>query len=108
MSWKNPSRSRTLKLGRRFWRLDKQEKDMSTEAKCPFHRGAGVAKLNHDWWPTQVNLKVLHHPSPHSDPMDGGFDYAREFASLDLAAVKQDLTAAMTDSQAWWPADFGH
>src|SRR3954463_11343709 len=85
-----------------------QEKEMSTEAKCPFQRGAGVAKPNHDWWPEQLNLKVLHQPSPHSDPMDGDFDYAREFASLNLPAVKQELAALMTDSQDWWPADFGH
>jgi catalase-peroxidase len=86
-----------------------REKDfMSTEAKCPFQRGAGVAKLNHDWWPNQLSLKALQQPSPRSDPMDPGFDYAREFESLDLSAVKQDLAAAMTDSQDWWPADFGH
>jgi catalase-peroxidase len=84
------------------------ERFMSTEAKCPFHRGAGVAKLNQDWWPNQLSLKALQQPSPHSDPMDRGFDYAREFQSLDLAAVKQDLAALMTDSQDWWPADFGH
>jgi catalase-peroxidase len=81
---------------------------MSTEAKCPFHRGAGVAKLNHDWWPNQLSLKVLQQPSPRSDPMEPGFDYAREFQSLDLPAVKRDLAALMTDSQDWWPADFGH
>jgi catalase-peroxidase len=81
---------------------------MSTEAKCPFHRGAGVAKLNNDWWPNQLSLKALHQPSPQSDPNDEAFDYTKEFASLDLAAVKQELTALMTDSQDWWPADFGH
>ncbi len=79
---------------------------MSTEAKCPFHRTAG--KLNHDWWPNQLNLKVLHQPSPLSDPLGESFDYAKEFQSLDLAAVKRDLRALMTDSQEWWPADFGH
>jgi catalase-peroxidase len=81
---------------------------MSTEAKCPFHRGAAVATRNHDWWPNQLSLKALNHPSPHSDPHPGGFDYGKEFASLDLAAVKRELTALMTDSQDWWPADFGH
>ena len=79
---------------------------MSSEAKCPFHRSAG--KLNQDWWPEQLSLKVLHQQSALSDPMGSSFDYAREFLSLDLAAVKQDLLALMTDSQPWWPADFGH
>src|SRR5215468_2020138 len=78
---------------------------MSTEAKCPFqHTAAGSAVSNRDWWPNQLNLKVLH----QSDPMGPGFNYAKEFKSLDLAAVKKDLTAVMTDSQDWWPADFGH
>jgi catalase-peroxidase len=79
---------------------------MSTEAKCPFHRTAG--KLNQDWWPNQLSLKALHQQGPLSDPMGESFDYAKEFESLDLAAVKQDLRALMTDSQDWWPADFGH
>jgi catalase-peroxidase len=79
---------------------------MSTEAKCPFHRTSG--KLNDDWWPDQLNLKTLHQPSPHADPMGGGFDYAKEFQSLDLTAVKKDLAAVMTDSQDWWPADFNN
>jgi len=61
-----------------------------------------------DWWPNQVNLKVLHQHSPLSNPMDREFNYAKEFQSLDLAAVKKDLQALMTDSQDWWPADFGH
>ena len=81
---------------------------MSTEAKCPFTHTAGSGTSNRDWWPNQLNLKVLHQNSPLSDPMGEGFDYAKEFKSLDLAAVKKDLTALMTDSQAWWPADFGH
>jgi catalase-peroxidase len=63
---------------------------------------------NADWWPNQLNLKILNQNSPLSDPMDKGFDYAKAFASLDLAAVKKDLTALMTDSQEWWPADYGH
>jgi catalase-peroxidase len=79
---------------------------MSTEAKCPVHRSAG--KLSQDWWPNQLSLKVLHQQSALSDPMQESFDYAKEFKSLDLAAVKQDLLALMTDSQPWWPADFGH
>jgi catalase-peroxidase len=79
---------------------------MSTEAQCPFSRSAG--KLNQDWWPEQLSLKALHQHSALSNPMQGSFDYAKEFQSLDLAAVKQDLRALMTDSQAWWPADFGH
>src|SRR5262245_64946452 len=84
---------------------DQRREEMSTEAKCPFqHTAAGSAVSNRDWWPNQLNLKIL----PSSDPMGPGFNYAKEFKSLDLAAVKKDLTAVMTDSQDWWPADFGH
>ncbi|MBI3343485.1 MAG: catalase/peroxidase HPI [Gammaproteobacteria bacterium] len=81
---------------------------MSTETKCPFHHAAGTGKSNHDWWPNQLNLKILHQHSSLSDPMGKGFNYAEAFKSLDLAAVKKDLLALMTDSQDWWPADFGH
>ncbi|WP_297837661.1 catalase/peroxidase HPI [Pseudomonas sp.] len=81
---------------------------MSTESKCPFNHAAGGGTTNRDWWPKQLNLKILHQHSSLSDPMGEGFDYAKEFKSLDLAAVKQDLRALMTDSQDWWPADFGH
>jgi catalase-peroxidase len=81
---------------------------MSTEGKCPFTHTAGGGTSNRDWWPNQLNLKILHQNSSLSDPMGQGFDYAKEFKSLDLAAVKKDLTAVMTDSQDWWPADFGH
>ncbi|MFM0643100.1 catalase/peroxidase HPI [Paraburkholderia bryophila] len=81
---------------------------MSTEAKCPFNHTAGSGTSNRDWWPNQLNLKILHQHSSLSDPMDKDFNYAEAFKSLDLAAVKKDLLAVMTDSQAWWPADFGH
>jgi catalase-peroxidase len=81
---------------------------MSTESKCPFNHAAGGGTTNRDWWPHQLNLKILHQHSALSDPMGEQFDYAKEFKSLDLAAVKQDLHALMTDSQDWWPADFGH
>jgi catalase-peroxidase len=81
---------------------------MSTEAKCPFIHTAAGATVNADWWPNQLNLKILHKHSPLSDPMDKGFNYAEEFKSLDLNAVIKDLHALMTDSQDWWPADFGH
>src|SRR5881296_562146 len=81
---------------------------MSTEAKCPFTHTAGGGPSNRDWWPNQLNLKILHQHSPLSDPMGKSFNYAKEFKSLDLAAVKKDLLALMTDSQEWWPADFGH
>lgn len=81
---------------------------MSTESKCPFNHAAGSGTTNRDWWPNQLNLKILHQHSSLSDPMGEQFDYAKEFKSLDLAAVKQDLLAVMTDSQDWWPADFGH
>src|ERR1700724_3544439 len=81
---------------------------MSTEAKCPFIHTAAGATVNADWWPNQLNLKILHKNSPLSDPMDKGFNYAEEFKSLDLDAVIKDLHTLMTDSQDWWPADFGH
>lgn len=81
---------------------------MSTESKCPFHQSAGSGTSNRDWWPNQLNLKILHQQSSKSDPMGCDFDYATEFKSLDLAAVKADLAALMTDSQDLWPADFGH
>ena len=77
---------------------------MSTEAKCPFIHTASGVRSNHDWWPNQLNLKMLQ----PADPMGKDFKYAKEFKSLDLAAVKKDLLAVMTDSQDWWPADFGH
>jgi catalase-peroxidase len=81
---------------------------MATESKCPFNHAAGGGTTNHDWWPKQLNLKILHQHSSLSDPMGGDFDYAAAFNSLDLAAVKADLLAVMTDSKDWWPADFGH
>ena len=79
-----------------------------TEAKCPFSAATGVGTTNRDWWPQQLRLDLLHQHSSKSDPMGQEFDYAQAFKSLDLAAVKKDLTALMTDSQDWWPADFGH
>jgi catalase-peroxidase len=80
---------------------------MATETKCPFkHRSGGTS--NRDWWPNQLRLETLHQRSALSNPMDGEFDYAAEFATLDFEALKQDLHAVMTDSQDWWPADFGH
>ncbi len=81
---------------------------MSTESKCPFHHTASSGTSNRDWWPNQLRLEILHQHSPQSDPMGEGFDYRKEFKSLDLAAVKKDLTALMTSSQDWWPADYGH
>jgi len=86
-----------------------ETKNKSTlpEAKCPFNHGASVP-TNRDWWPNQVNVNVLHQHSPKSDPMGKDFNYAEEFKTLDLNAVIKDLHALMTDSQEWWPADFGH
>jgi catalase-peroxidase len=83
---------------------------MSTEAKCPFNHGAAPATgtSNRDWWPNQLKLELLYQHSSKSDPMGGDFNYAKEFKSLDFAALKKDLAALMTDSQDWWPADFGH
>ncbi len=81
---------------------------MSTEAKCPFNHAAGGGTSNQDWWPKRLKLNLLHQHSSLSDPMGPRFDYAKEFETLDLEAVKKDLGALMTDSQDWWPADFGH
>ena len=81
---------------------------MSTEAKCPFKHTAGGGTSNQDWWPHQLNLNILHQHSSLSDPLGLDFNYAEAFKSLDLEAVKKDLRALMTDSQEWWPADFGH
>ena len=81
---------------------------MTTEAKCPFNPAAGGGTTTNDWWPSQLRLDLLSQHSSKSNPLGDAFDYAAEFAKLDYAALKQDLTALMTDSQDWWPADFGH
>jgi catalase-peroxidase len=82
--------------------------DVKAEAKCPFHNPASAGPSNRDWWPNQLHIDILNQHSSRSDPMGEDFDYAKEFKSLDLEAVKQDLRALMTQSQDWWPADFGH
>ena len=81
---------------------------MANESKCPMSAGAGVGTQNEDWWPEQLDLRVLQQNPPQADPMGEHFDYAKEFEALDLTAVKADLRALMTDSQEWWPADYGH
>ncbi len=81
---------------------------MSTEAQCPIKHTAGGGTTNRDWWPNELKLELLSQHSSKSNPMGEDFNYAKEFNSLDLAAVKKDLAALMTDSQDWWPADFGH
>ncbi|MGV2826817.1 catalase/peroxidase HPI [Myxosarcina sp. GI1(2024)] len=87
---------------------------MSSEGKCPFIHGgsqkftAGGGTSNRDWWPNQLNLRILHQHSPQSNPMGESFNYAEEFKSLDLAALRADLLELMTMSQDWWPADYGH
>jgi catalase-peroxidase len=87
---------------------DTGKQDNSAESKCPVAQGARQSQTNADWWPNQLDLRILHQHSPLSNPMDQQFNYAKEFKSLDLHAVIQDLHALMTDSQDWWPADFGH
>ncbi len=86
---------------------------MNDDSKCPVTGGAnkqatGRGTSNRDWWPNQLNLKILHQNSHMSNPMGEAFNYAEEFKKLDLEAVKKDLYALMTDSQDWWPADYGH
>jgi len=80
---------------------------MPDESKCPFNHTV-TGTTNRDWWPQQLRLDLLHQHSAKSDPMEDDFDYAKEFKSLDYTALKKDLAALMTDSQEWWPADFGH
>ena len=85
-----------------------KEKKTLPESKCPVAHGGQKSRTNIDWWPNQVDVNVLHKPSPLSDPMGKEFNYAEEFKTLDLNAVIKDLRKLMTDSQEWWPADFGH
>lgn len=90
------------------------EKELNDISKCPFHNGTlkhntgGGGTRNRDWWPNQLKLNILRQHAPSSNPLGGDFNYAEAFKSLDLEAVKKDLHALMTDSQDWWPADFGH
>jgi catalase-peroxidase len=81
---------------------------MSNESKCPFHPSPGSGTASGDWWPNQLKLDVLHQHTAKASPMGEDFDYAAEFKTLDLPALKQELQALMTQSQPWWPADFGH
>src|SRR5262245_10663678 len=89
---------------------------MTTDTKCPVTNVSNGAqrqtavrgRLNREWWPNQLNLQVLHQPTPLADPMGEQFNYAEEFKKLDLAALKKDVVAVMTTSQEWWPADYGH
>jgi catalase-peroxidase len=86
---------------------------MNTESKCPFQATAGARAVqgtqsNKDWWPNQLNLNILHQHAPASNPMDADFDYKQAFLALDYDALKKDLHTLMTDSQDWWPADWGH
>jgi catalase-peroxidase len=93
--------------------LKGKEREMSNESKCPVTGSVGKptassGRSNREWWPNQLNLNILHQHSSKSNPMGEGFNYAEEFKTLDLTAVKQDLYALMTNSQVWWPADYGH
>ena len=87
---------------------DTRQKNIATESQCPVAHGARKIYSNADWWPNRLDLRVLHQHSPLSDPMGEKFDYSKEFKSLDLKAVIKDLHSVMTNSQEWWPADFGH
>ena len=79
-----------------------------SDNNCPFHHKAGGGTTNQEWWPNQLRLGILHQHTPRSSPMDTEFNYAEEFKSLDYEGLKKDLHALMTDSQEWWPADYGH
>ena len=81
---------------------------MSLETKCPFKHTVGGGRTNRDWWPNQLRVDLLHYHSSKSDPMGKDFNYAEEFKKLDYEGLKKDLADLMTDSQPWWPADFGH
>ena len=83
---------------------------MTTDSKCPYVPGkqGNEATSNRQWWPNQINLKVLQQNSPAADPMGKKFDYEKEFNSLDIKALKRDIEKVMTTSQEWWPADYGH
>jgi catalase-peroxidase len=81
---------------------------MTNETKCPFSASTHSGRVNRDWWPNQLNVQVLHHNPPTGDPMGEAFNYAEEFKTLDLDAVKKDIEKIMTTSQDWWPADYGH
>ncbi|MEZ5733910.1 MAG: catalase/peroxidase HPI [Paracoccaceae bacterium] len=82
--------------------------DVGAAGKCPVMHTSAGGRSNRDWWPNQLNLRILHQNAPASNPMGTAFDYAKEFKKLDLQALKRDLYALMTDSQDWWPADYGH
>ena len=92
----------------RFKFTDEHRHIHRSQVPLQSHRRTGGATTNRDWWPNQLKVELLHQHSSKSDPMGEDFNYAKEFKSLDLAAVKKDLAALMTDSQDWWPADFGH
>ena len=94
-------------------KLRGEEMSKSSEGKCPVMHGShtnanNTGTTNRDWWPNQLNLSMLHQHDQKSDPMDSDFDYREEFKTLDYDALKNDLHALMTDSQDWWPADYGH
>src|SRR5688500_20352840 len=88
--------------------LNQRSTSMSSEQKCPFSSKTHSGRSNRDWWPNQLNLNALHTNHPAGDPLGEAFNYAEEFKSLDLDALKKDIEAVMTDSEDWWPAACGH
>src|ERR1700691_377739 len=102
------TRAKVPRLYLRHFHKREPHVSAAIESKCPFHHAPGGGTSNKEWWPSHLPVDLLHQHSSKSNPMDRNFNYAKEFKTLDLAAVKKDLAALMTDSQPWWPADFGH
>jgi catalase-peroxidase len=99
---------RSISVTQEFSMANDMTSNKTAAARCPFSQATGAGTTNQDWWPKRLRIDLLHQHSDKSDPMGESFDYAKAFKGLDFAALKKDLAALMTDSQPWWPADFGH